>query len=412
MLTTAQIMEKIKAGESSEVEFEEVRTSGMKVVVPYRQGLSDELAAFANQSGGIVIFGIADNTQQIVGVSPSGIQPLVSYISEICHDSVDPPIVDFHVDIVRVMDEAGDERRLVYVQVGKSLWLHKSGRGYFHRHGNSKREMSTEHVLRVGQNRSQARIVFFDEQAVPNTGRNTLQTDLYMRFVADDKPSSLCQRRLLVLHDDGLHATVAGILMCSRAPDRHLFNSYIQAVFYRGKIRDANYQIDAKDICGPLDEQVLGACRFVNQHDRLSARKDIGREERSQYSMRAVFEALVNAVVHRDYSIHGSRIRLFMFSDRLEIHSPGVLAGTLTIESLIDNQFTRNELLSRLLSEVSIDDGIGETVNRRYFLERRGEGVGIIFRESEGLSGRRPVYELSGGELKLTIHAAERLRSP
>jgi len=296
------------------------------------------------------------------------------------------------------------------VKVERSLWIHKSKNGYFYRHGNSKREMSSEHLLRVGQSRSQARVVLFDEQAVPNTNQDTLQRDMYMRFVADDQPSSLCKRRLLVSHNDNFHATVAGVLMCSRTPDEHIYNSYIQAVFYRGKTRDANYQIDAKDYRGPLDKQIIGAYNFVSQHNRISAKKEMGREERPQYSMKAVFEALVNAVVHRDYSMRGSKIRLFMFADRLEIYSPGVLANTLTIDNLVNNQFTRNELLSRLLSDSSIDDEIGHAVNRRYFLERRGEGVGIILNESEKLSGKRPVYELLGGELKLTIYAAKSLQ--
>ncbi len=406
MLTALQIMEMVHTSENSGVEFKEARINSNRVVDPHRDSLSDELAAFANQSGGTVIFGIADNTRQMIGIAPSNIGTLVGYISEICHDSVDPPLVDFYVGDVLVTDESGDERYLVYVQVERSLWLHKSSNGYFYRHGDSKREMSTEHLLRVGQSRSQVRIISFDEQAVPNTSQDTLQKDLFMRFFVDDKQSSLSQRRLLVSYNNTLHATVAGILMCNPAPDQYLHNSYIQAVFYRGKDRDANYQIDAKDCHGPLDEQIISAYHFANQYNRLSARKDVGREEKPQYSMRAVFEALVNAVVHRDYSIHGSKIRLFMFADRLEIHSPGALANTLTVESLIDNQFTRNELLSRLLSELSLNDGIGPTVRRRYFLERRGEGVGIIFRESENLSGRKPVYDMVDGELKLTIYAA------
>ncbi len=410
MLNVAQIIEKIRIGENSGIEFKEARISNDKVMVPHRDNLSDELAAFANHSGGIIIFGVADKTRQIVGVDPSNVSTLVSYISEICCDSVAPPIVYFYVDSVQVTDEAGKEKHLVYVQVERSLWLHKSKNGYFYRHGNSKREMSSEHLLRVGQSRSQVRIVLFDEQAVPNTSQDTLQKDLYMRFVADDKPSSLCKRRLLVSHNDNFHATVAGVLMCSPTPDEHLYNSYIQAVSYSGQTKDANYQIDAKDYRGPLDKQIIGAYHFVNQHNRISAKKEMGREEKPQYSMKAVFEAFVNAVVHRDYSIHGSKIRLFMFTDRLELYSPGALANTLTIDNLIDNQFTRNELLSRLLSDSSIDDEIGHAVNRRYFLERRGEGVGIILNESEKLSGKRPVYELLGGELKLTIHAAKSLQ--
>ena len=412
MLTSHDILDKIKAGENSGVEFKEVVMSGGKIKTTHRDHLSDEFAAFANQEGGMVIFGIVDGTHQIKGIDAVDIPALITHISEICHDSIEPPIVNFYVDSIQIPEanDANEKKHLVYVEIGRSLWLHKSKSGYFYRHGNSKREMSTEHILRVGQSRSQARVINFDEQAVPNTNQDTLQKDLYMRFISDDDTQLLCKRRLLISNNDTLNVTVSGILMCSPTPDEHIYNSYIQAVFYRGEAKDANYQNDAKDYHGPLDKQITGAYNFVNQYNHISAKKEIGREEKPQYSMRAVFEALVNAVVHRDYSKHGSKIRLFMFSDRLEIYSPGALANTLTVENMIDNQFTRNELLSRLLSELKIDTGMNDSVNRKYFLERRGEGVGIIFNDSEQLSGKRPVYELIGEELKLTIYAAKSLQ--
>ncbi len=74
------------------------------------------------------------------------------------------------------------------------------------------------------------------------------------------------------------------------------------------------------------------------------------------------------------------------------------------------SQATRNELLSRLLSEIALDDGDGRQVKRRHFLERRGEGVGIILNESEQLSGKTPIYELFNEELCLTIFAAKSLQ--
>ena len=90
---------------------------------------------------------------------------------------------------------------------------------------------------------------------------------------------------------------------------------------------------------------------------------------RTQYSMRSIFEAIVNAVVHRDYSLYGSKIRLFMYSDRIEIYSPGRLANTLTVDNLIENQVTRNEMLARLLSELAVEDDLTPTINRSHFLE-------------------------------------------
>ena len=220
----------------------------------------------------------------------------------------------------------------------------------------------------------------------------------------------LLKRSLLVEEGREIRASVAGVLMCHDTPDDFLYNSFIQAVYYRSKEKDANYQIDAKDFRGSLDQQIIDAFKFVQKHNEVSARKEIGRIDQPQYSMRAVFEAIVNAVVHRDYSKGESKIRLFMFRDRLELYSPGALANTVTIDKLRYSQATRNELLARLLSEITLDDDAGKQVKRRHFLERRGEGVGIILNESEQLSGRTPVYELFNEELCLTIFAAKSLQ--
>ncbi len=265
----------------------------------------------------------------------------------------------------------------------------------------------------------------FDEQFVPNTHKDTLKEALYQRFITEGATKRekiedlLLKRHLLVKEGQAYRASVAGLLMCHDRPDDYLYNSFIQAVFYNGVEKDANYQIDAKDFRGPLDQQIVDTFKFVERYNQVSARKDIGRVERSQYSMRAVFEAVVNAVVHRDYSKAGSKIRLFMFTDRLELYSPGALANTLTVDDLRYNQValnpdvigaTRNELLARLLSETTLNDDMGAQVVRRHFLERRGEGVGIILNESERLSGKIPVYELFGEELRLTIFAAKSLQ--
>ena len=409
MLTAQQLIELIQSGESSKIELKEVRIRSGKVQAPHRRGISDEFAAFANASGGIVIFGVSDKDRNIIGIKPAKVSYLVDWITEVCNDSISPPIARIFVDSVFVLDGKGKKRALTYVEIEPGLWIHKSANGYFHRIGSSKREMSTEYLLRMIQSRSQARITSFDEQAVPHTNESTLQPYLYKRFVTQDSTKALKKRRLLVGVNGKFNASVAGILMCTESPDEFIYNSFIQAVFYRSDKRDANYQINALDCRGPLDRQIKQAYDFVKQHNFVSAIKKVWREERPQYSLKAVFEAIVNAVVHSDYSIYGSKIRLFMYSDRLEIISPGELANTLTVDMLKHNQVTRNEMLARFLSELPVEDAMGKVVNRTNFLERRGEGVTIILDESEQLSGKLPVYEMLGKELKLTIFAAPSL---
>ena len=395
-----ELIEKIMLGEDSTIEF--------KREMPHRDSMADEIAAFANDEGGVILIGVDDN-RVIIGLEQQELDSVENTIVEICNDSIEPTVRIF-TEKLRI-----DEKNLLKIEIPKSLFVHKSPNGYFFRHGSSKREMTTDQLVRLSQSRSQARIIRFDEQLVPNTHKSTLRESLYRRFITENAAENeiedlLLKRTLLVEEGRDIRATVAGVLMCHDTPDDYLYNSFIQAVYYSSKQKDANYQIDAKDFRGPLDQQIIDAFKFVQKHNEVSARKEIGRIDQPQYSMRVVFEAIVNAVVHRDYSKGESKIRLFMFADRLELYSPGALANTVTIEKLPYNQATRNELLARLLSEINLDDDVGSQVKRRHFLEGRGEGVGIILNESEQLSGQTPVYELFNEELCLTIFAAKSLQ--
>ena len=179
---------------------------------------------------------------------------------------------------------------------------------------------------------------------------------------ARDDREALAQKLAIASPDeDGeLRPTVAGILLCTHHPERWVRNAFIQAVAYRGKSVSESmqfpyysesmqfhyYQVDARDLFGPLDVQVADACHFVLKNQKVAARKTMGRVDYPQYDMTAVFEAVVNAVAHRDYSAYGSKIRLQMFADRIDLYSPGGLAGSLTVETLAYRQATRNEAIA------------------------------------------------------------------
>lgn len=392
-----ELLEKIYLGEDATIEF--------KRALPHRNSLADEIAAFANARGGVILIGVDDNGE-IIGVDRHALDTAEKTVIEICADSIEPIVLIF-TEKLRI-----DDKNLLKIEVPRSLFVHKTANGYFMRQGSSKREMPTEQLARLFQTRSQARIIVFDEQFVPNTDKETLREPLYQRFLTEGSPEDemddlLLKRHLLVKDGEQNRASVAGMLMCHEKPDDYLYNSFIQAVHYLSTEKDANYQLDAKDFKGPLDQQIIDAFKFVQKYTAVAARKVIGRIDYPEYSMRAVFEAIVNAVVHRDYSKTGSKIRLFMFDGRLELYSPGALANTVTVDNLRYSQATRNELLARLLSEIRLDDDMERLVKRKHFLERRGEGVGIILNESETLSGKTPIYEMFGEELRLTIFAAK-----
>ena len=417
MLGAEQLLEEIRLGEASFWEFKEVRFAGGRVRDPKRDAIGDELAAFANSLGGTLVLGVEDKTSEILGIPVERVEAVMDYVREICTDAVKPALEHVVLDRHRLPDRAGAQRVVVTVEVPRSLFVHESASGYLHRVGNAKRRMTPEYLARLFQQRSQTRLIRFDEQVVGEARLADLSPSLWDRFktVRSDQDAETLLRKLGLAVEDGngvLKPTVAGVLVASDRGRRWLPNAYIQAVAYRGtairlESKDEPYQLDAADIEGPLDRQVVEACRFVFRNMRTAATKDHGRIDRPQYDAQAVFEALVNAVAHRDYSIHGSKIRLRQFENRLEIYSPGAIANTLHVDSLRYRQSARNETVCGLLSKCLVPDEPWLMTDRRHMMEKRGEGVPIILDNSERLSGKAPEYRLiDQAELLLTIHAA------
>jgi predicted HTH transcriptional regulator len=363
-----------------------------------------------NTADGVLVLGVDDRTRDILGVPVERLETVERFVFEICNDSIRPPVT-FRTLRMELPDATGVSRPILKVEIPRSLFVHKSPGGYFRRQGSSKREMPPDVLACLFQQRSQARLIRFEEQAVPDTTPADLDERLWRRFLGrstGDEIGALRKMRLLAVDDGGQdRATVAGILFASWEPERRLPGAFIQAVRYRGTRQDSNYQVDAQDVTGPLDVQVREALAFVRRNMTVGARKDPARIEVPQYSVRAVFEAVVNAVAHRDYSVHGSKIRLFLFDDRLELYSPGSLPNTVTIDSIALRQSTRNELITTLLAKCPVEDPSGE-IDRRYLMEKRGDRVPIIMETSRRLSGRDPVYRLiDDAELLLTIWAAK-----
>lgn len=408
-----ELIKKIRLGEDTSLEYKDVKFRGDRVSEPKRDDLADEISAMANTADGVLVLGVDDKTKEVVGIPVELLELVERYVYEICNDTIKPSVV-FRTFRMELPDNTGHPQPVLKVEIPKSLFVHESPGGYFHRQGSSKRKLSPDLLARLFQQRSQVRVIRFDEQAVPETRLDDLGKDLYKRFAAGtgtDDIVTLRKMRLLTADDSGHErASVTGALLCTHHPERWLPGAFIQAVRYRGIRQDSNYQIDAQDITGPLDEQVQAALAFVRKNMIVSARKTPERIEIPQFSIRAVFEAVVNAVAHRDYAIHGSKIRLFMFDNRLELYSPGGLPNTVTIDSIALRQSTRNELITSLLAKCPIADSSGQ-IGRRFLMEKRGDGVPIILAESLKLSGRHPEYRLiDDAELLLTIWAASEIQ--
>ncbi|MCB1921573.1 MAG: putative DNA binding domain-containing protein [Candidatus Competibacteraceae bacterium] len=413
----SELIEKIRSGEDSFLELKEVRFAGSKIRGPEQNELADGLAAFANAHGGVLILGVHDKTREITGIPLERLDAVGTLTRQACKDCIKPPLAPI-IERLTLPVADGIEQPVVWVVVERSLFVHLSPGGYLHRVGSSKRPIAPDYLARLFQQRSQSRLIRFDETPAPQARLDTLQETLWQRFAPrqpQDRSETLLSKLGMAAQDEeGVwRPTVSGILMASNDPRRYLPNAFIQAVAYRGKTVTPEgsgylYQLDAKDISGPLETQVIETCRFVSRNMKVAAMKSMGRRDFPQYDLVAVFEAVVNAVAHRDYSIHGAKIRLRLFADRLELYSPGGLPNTLEPESLPYRQMARNETLTSLLARCPIPADVDwiETT-RTTFMDRRGEGVPIILARSEALSGRLPEYRvIDQSELLLTIYAA------
>ena len=399
-----EVRRHLRLGEDSYWEFKEVVFAGDRPREPRRDDWADEIAAFANARGGVLLCGITDDGDVQV-MSRYQLEELERLVVDVCTDSIKPPV---RANISRREESGGKAFLLVEIPEGHALY--DSPGGSFIRVGSTKRPMTSDERLRLAQKRGQASFVWFDKQIIDGTGFGTFDEALWKPLVsaegAADPELALEKMGLLAQDQNGtLRATVAGVLLCSTSPEHWMPNACITATRYRGTDR-ASGQLDSQVIGGPLDKQIREALAFSLRNMSIAARKEPARQDLPQYSEKALFEALVNAVVHRDYSIRGSRIRLAMFNDRLEICSPGGLPNNLTVESMSERQSTRNEVLTSVMGRMNVG-GIEAAGGRQFFMERRGDGVPIIRRETQELCGSPPVFRLvDESELCLTIPAA------
>lgn len=404
---TADLLAAIRLGEDGALELKAVHFSGAEIDGPMPRDVADEIVSLANSRGGVLLLGVDDKAREVTGIPLDRLDKVELWLANLLQDLIDPPpLVD--VRRLELPDRAGELKPVIRVHVPQSLFVHTGPKGYLHRIGSTKRKLSTEQLARLMQRRNRSGLVWFDESPVHNCRFEDLSEPHWRRFLGggvDPERIKLAKMKILTRQDDEEFASVAGCLMCTAQPTQWLRTAYVQCVRYLGTERTADQQHDALDCEGPADEQIINATRFVQRNMHTGARKLVGREDFPQYHMGAVFEAIANAVAHRDYSQPGSRIRVHQFADRLEIFTPGPLANSQTVETLAYKQATRNELLVSLLSRCPVDI---PGVERRTVMDKRGEGVPLLLTQSERISGRLPTYELiDDTELKLTIYAAE-----
>ena len=391
--TRDQILNQLRAGEDGRAEFKEVRFGDRGVLAPNTQELAGELVAFANAEGGAVFLGV-DDSGAVRGIPLDQVDMVEHWLLNVATHNCDPPI-RLVIRKALLPSAAGDEEHVLLAEVPRGLYVHRTSSGrYYTRIGSTKQDLTPPELARLFQQRGREYV--FDEQpvlaaTVEDLNRNRLEA-FFGRSPTIPWLDLLRNTRVIFQDENGMdRPTVAGLLIFATEPTEFLASGAIEAACYRGTRLSSDDLIHAERLAGPVSDQIDAGIAFVTRFMQT--------EDSPQYDIDVVDEAIVNAVAHRDYAIAGSKIRLFLFADRLELYSPGKLPNTITIDDMAYRTFTRNQLLVSFLSRIR------SKRTGQVFLESRGEGVRKILEDGEAHSGRRPKYELFGDELRLTLWA-------
>ena len=399
--TPEQIRSQLRAGEDGRAEFKEVRFGDRGVLSPNTEELAGELVAFANAEGGVVFLDV-DDSGAVRGIPPERWDSIEHWFLNVATHNCDPPIRQVVRKALPPDDQEG-EHRILLAEVPRGMYVHRtSGGRYYTRVGSTKRDLTPMELARLFQQRGREYV--FDEQpvlaaTVEDFNRNRLVA-FFGRSPAIPWLDLLRNTRVTFRGEDGFdRPTVAGLLAFATEPTEFLASGSIEAACYSGTRLSSGDLVHAERLAGPVSDQIDAGIAFVARFMQPLPARDPSTGAVPAYDLDVVDEAIVNAVAHRDYAIAGSKIRLFLFADRLELYSPGKLPNTITIEDMPYRTFTRNQLLVSFLSRLR------SRRTGQVFLESRGEGVRKILEDGEAHSGRRPRYELFGDEIRLTLWA-------
>ena len=317
--------------------------------------LASVLAGMANADGGSVILGIASQTSKIVGVRD--VDAAVDWIFQAAL-SVDPPLV---LPIPQAEEIDGATIVRVTVPSGLPHVYSLEGR-YFIRRGRKTEPFPAQDLRKLMMARG---VTQFESRTPENASLDDLDRDRVENYVeslitpaGETSEDILLRRGCLQVVNGNLHPTYAALLLFGRHPQRWLPSATILVTRFPGVAFSDEFV--KQEIRGTLPEQLKQAENFVRDNLRSVVRLvGLERDETPEYPLEAVRELLVNAVAHRDYNQQGDCVHLHIFSDRLEIHSPGRLPGPVNLENLLDARFSRNAVIAQVLSDLGFVERLG-----------------------------------------------------
>jgi ATP-dependent DNA helicase RecG len=371
-MTPDELRERILRGEDLHTDFKLGKT-------PDRTELAKDIVCFANTDGGQLIFGVSDDL--VVG-GVEDVDALLDRVEDVAFSRCRPPVTV----IPEVLQLEGHDVVVLNVAKGDQRpYCTEQGR-YYVRASRRCRQASREELLRLFQ---ATESFYYDEHPLLRTGLADLDNDEIERYVSqlgrdwpiDDRARLLRNWRLT----DGGHATVSGILLFGREPQVFLPSSGVVVAAFAGDDTSRD-PIDVKELRGGLFDLLEDVERFLNIYV-ASPHQIVGfkPERREEIPAAALREAVVNALVHRDYTIPGP-VRVFALADRVEIHTPGRPPNSVDADAMRAGvHVTRNPHLYSRVADAGLVTRAGTGVRRmiRLVREASGRDIEILVTEAE-----------------------------
>ncbi len=385
-----ELLNLIATGESETVEF--------KREMDRPERVAREFVALANRQGGMVLIGVDDDLT-VYGVT---LRPgYKEWIANVGAQAVDPPLpLTCEVETVQ-----GKTILVVHVPRGPHK-PHCVREGehrctVYIRHGTTSRPATREEIGSLYQ---EGGTFDFDLSSISGATLNDLNVNLIEEYARNklgiglnelpiDLALQLINWKLLVERGGERQATLTGTLFFCDRPGGFLPQARLWFKRFRGLSTDADEWYPGKEIDAPVPEAIEKTIEYIKLYTVVEQVKGLYRVQKAEYIEEVVREALVNAIAHRNYVRRGSRIRLFMFDDHLEVRNPGPLPNGVTIESMrYGVQVTRNPTVVRYLRAYGYWEGDGLGVPRMIRLCR----VNDI---------REPDFAQVGDEVVVTIYS-------
>ncbi|MGZ8548919.1 MAG: RNA-binding domain-containing protein [Sulfuricurvum sp.] len=364
------ILEVITRGENKTVEFKEK--------LPKNESIAKTVIAFSNTSGGRLIIGVSD-VREVIGIDEENIFELQDKIASIVFDHCAPTILPE----IYTLNIGGKLLLVIEVSRGNLLpyYLKHHGRdaGVYVRLGATNRQAGIEMIHEMERQRLHQS---FDEQIAWETPLSSLDlTPLQQAFAKIGKSLDAAKLHSLKLikHAQGEDHPTHGLLIVLGAYE------HVEIKCARFKGTNMAVFLDKKEYTGDVFTQLALTELFIKNHLHLKAEiLGLQRTETYEIPIPAIREALVNALVHRDYSNFGRDIKVGIYDDVLNIVSPGGLPNGVTLDEVLAGRSEiRNKVVARVFKELG-------------YIEQWGSGLGRIRQLCQAVNNPEPITKETG----------------